>query len=196
MAATFPFRSNFMNKRRLALVLVLISGFAYGQAGGPTTGIHTGIHAAGDPPEPVTILTPAQHQLSWVKGLMTFTSPLKGVDFALGMLGDEAAANILMILGDAPSLSGAQMQTAMDIVHNSFLHPYAIEDVANRKPTASLALLRKLQATAVDQLVKERIAAETTFLNAMPQTLPPQTLPGNWTPGPNPFPPGPGPGTN
>lgn len=187
-----------MNKRRLALVLVSIGGLAYGQAGGPTTGIHTGIHAVGDPPEPVTILTPAAQQLSWVKWLMTFKSPLQGADFALGRLGDEAAANILTILGTAPapSLSAAQMQTAIDIVHNSFLHPYAIEKIANRKPTASLALLRKFQATAVDQLVKERIAAEINFLNAIPQPLPPQTLPGNWTPGPNPFPPGPGPGKN
>jgi hypothetical protein len=79
----------------------------------------------------------------------------------------------------------------MYIILKSFMHPYAIkyvatiqnaatiQNVANIKPTSSLALLQKFQAIAVDEAVKERIAIETNFVNAVPQTLPPLTLQGN-----------------
>ncbi len=103
-------------------------------------------------------------------------------------MGDEAARDVLMILSTVPPLSAGQMQTAMDIVHKSFMSPRAVTNVADLKPTASLALLQKFQATATDQLVKERIAAENNFLNAVPQALPPLTLPANVPEGPNPFP--------
>lgn len=111
-------------------------------------------------------------------------------------MGDAAAADLLIILGANPALSSAQMLTAMDIIHKSFMDPRAIRDigtiqnpatiqnVVNRKPTSSLVLLQKFQAMAVDEPVKERLAAEINFVNLVPQTLPPLTLPGNLGPTP------------
>ena len=115
--------------------------------------------------------------------------PDEGGDETLAGMGEEAAADILKILPTRPLLSAAETQTALDIVHKAFARPRFIQNAANRKPVAALALLQKFQATAVDQLVKERIAAETNFLNAVPQTFPPETLPANAVFGPNPFPP-------
>jgi hypothetical protein len=169
----------------LTISLVLHCGSASGQSG-----------VAPDLPSNVMSLTPSpadgsmmfkrapdsfspgqQHRYYTVKAYMGFPSPLRLGDQLLAGMGDEAAADVLLILSTRSPLSASEMQTAMDIVHKSFLRPRAIQSVADRKPTASLALLQKFQATAVDQLVKERIAAEKNFLDAVPQTFPPLTLP-------------------
>jgi hypothetical protein len=143
------------------------------------------------PPPPAAFSEAQKGRYGAIQWCLTFPSPLKPGDQLLVNMGDEAAADLLIILGASPTLSGAQMLTAMDIIHKSFMHPYAIKDagtiqnpvtiqnVANRKPTSSLALLQKFQASAVDEAVKERIAIETNFVNAVPQTLPPLTLQGN-----------------
>jgi hypothetical protein len=131
-------------------------------------------------PKPPETFSPAQRfRYDLVFDYMRQISPLQVGDQVLAGMGDEAAADITLISSARSALSAAEMQTVMDIVHKSFVHPRAIQVEANRKPTASLALLQKLELTAVDQLVKERIAAERTFLNAVPQTLPPLTLPAN-----------------
>jgi len=89
------------------------------------------------------------------------------------MMGDEAAFYVSSIMIKRPPLTPAQTLTVLDIIHNSFKRPVFIQSHADRKPQKSLALLKMLQATAVDQIVKERIAAETTFLNTLPEKITP-----------------------
>ena len=89
------------------------------------------------------------------------------------MMGDEAAFHLYIIMSNRPPLTATQTLTVLDIIHNSFKMPAFIQSHADRKPKTSLALLKMLQATAVDQIVKERIAAETTFLNTLPENITP-----------------------
>jgi hypothetical protein len=183
----------------LMIPLILFCGPAFGQSAGqpqlpPGAKLYWTSPAPQKligPPPPANFSNAQKFRYYTIQWYLTFPSPLQLGDQLLANMGDEAAADLLMILGASPALSGAQMLTAMDIVHKSFMDPRAIKDVAmiqnaatiqnvaNRKPTSSLALLQKFQASAVDEAVKERIAIETNFVNAVPQTLPPLTLQGN-----------------
>jgi len=181
----------------LTIPLLLLCGSAFGQPAGPLPQapqlppgavLHTPKPASvtAAPAAPASF-SPAQwFRYYTVQGYMKHPSPLQLGDQLLAGMGDEAASDILITLGTAPPLSAAQMQTAMDIVHKAFMHPRAIQNLADRKPTASLTLLQRFQATVVDQLVKERIAAENNFLNAVPQKLPPLILPTTLGPPPAP----------
>jgi hypothetical protein len=101
---------------------------------------------------------------------MGFPSPLKGGDETLAAYGDSAAFFISVFTGHNPPLSAPQTLTALDIIHKSFARLNAVQS-GDRKPEATLALLKIFQATAVDQTVKERIAIETNFLNTLPATI-------------------------
>ena len=116
---------------------------------------------------------------------MRYPSPLSPIgDGRLSMMGDEAAFHLYSIMITRPPLTPAQTLTVLDIIHNSFKNPAFIQNDADRKPEKSLALLKIIQATAVDQAVKERIAAETTFLTSLPATITPvQILDGPSKPG-------------
>ena len=109
-----------------------------------------------------------------MKEYMRYPSPLSPIgDGFLAMMGDEAAFHVYSIVITRPRLTAAQTLTVLDIIHNSFKMPAAIQSQADRKPEKSLALLKMLQATAVDQILKERIATETTFLKSLPETITP-----------------------
>ena len=110
-----------------------------------------------------------------VQEFMRYPGPISPIgDLSLAMMGDETAFHLFNIMATAPilTLTPAQTLTVLDIIHNSFKAPRSIQSPADRKPDKSLALLRMLQATAVDQIVKERIAAESNFLS-LPQTVMP-----------------------
>ena len=91
----------------------------------------------------------------------------------VSMMGDETAFFLSGLIGSRPPLTPAQTLTVLDLIHNSFKKPAFIRSHADRKPEKSLALLKVLQTTAVDQTVKERIATETTFLTTLPETITP-----------------------
>ena len=109
-----------------------------------------------------------------VKNFMRYPSPISPIgDGTLSMMGDETAFYLSGIIWKMPPLTVAQTLTVLDIIHNSFKSPVFIRSYADRKPDRSLALLQMLQATAVDQIVKERIATETTFLTTLPEKVTP-----------------------
>jgi len=117
--------------------------------------------------------TPAQYRLSLVQWYMTFESPLQLGAGRLAGMGDEAAFDIYTLMANSGSpMTAAQTLTALDIIHKAFARPLAIQN-GHTKPTNSLALLKMFQATAVDQAVKERVATETNFLNAVPEKIVP-----------------------
>jgi hypothetical protein len=127
-----------------------------------------------DPPmaTPRPTLPPAiQARFATVSAYMRMSSPLQLGDRYLAALGDESAFFIYSFIVNSPPLTSVQMLTALDIVHKSFVHPMAIQGGAARKPEKSLALLKMLQETAVDQTVKERIASEMNFLNDVPKRI-------------------------
>jgi len=102
---------------------------------------------------------------------MRMPSPLQLGDRYLAALGDESAFFVYSFIVNSPPLTAVQMLTALDIIHKSFVSPMAIQGGAARKPEKSLALLKMLQETAVDQTVKERIAIEANFLNDVPKKI-------------------------
>lgn len=105
---------------------------------------------------------------------MRYPSPLSPIgDGTLSMMGDEAAFHLFSIMSARPPLTPAQTLTVLDIIHNSFKMPASSRNRGDYNPRSSLALLKIIQATAADQLVKERIAAETTFLTTLPTTITP-----------------------
>jgi hypothetical protein len=152
------------------LLLVLACCGAYGQLEEP-------FHRPAKAPPEVTPVFPTpqmQGRYTAVKEYMRYPSPISPIgDGTLAMMGDEAAFHLYVIMSTRPPLTPAQTLTVLDIIHNSFKRPVAIQNGADRKPQKSLALLKIIQATAVDQIVKERIAAETTFLNTLPEKITP-----------------------
>jgi hypothetical protein len=109
-----------------------------------------------------------------IREYMRYKSPISPVgDMVVSMMGDETAFFLSGLIGSRPPLTPAQTLTVLDLIHNSFKKPAFIRSHADRKPEKSLALLKMLQTTAVDQTVKERIATETTFLTTLPETITP-----------------------
>lgn len=109
-----------------------------------------------------------------IREYMRYTSPISPIgDMVVSMMGDETAFFLQSIILSRPPLTAVQALTVLDLIHNSFKQPVFIRSQADRKPEKSLALLKMLQATAVEQAVKERIAAETTFLTTLPATVTP-----------------------
>jgi len=127
-------------------------------------------------PEPPNQQGPAfpnaamQARFDTVKAYMQLPSPLKMGDQYCAGLGDEAAFLIYTLMVYSPPMSSMQTLTALDIIHKSFARLSAVQK-GDRKPEATLALLKLFQATAIDQTVKERIAMETNFLNTLPATI-------------------------
>lgn len=97
----------------------------------------------------------------------------------LGRLGDRAAFYLYVIMIQRPPLNVQETHRVLDLLHKAFARPGFITDDGNRTThDKTLRLLEMLQKTAVDQSVKERIAAETSFVRAVPFTKPvPETLP-------------------
>lgn len=109
-----------------------------------------------------------------IREYMRYKSPISPIgDMVVSMMGDETAFFLYGLIVSQPPLTPAQTLTVLDLIHNSFKNPVLIRSHADRKPEKSLHLLRLLQATAVDQIVKERIATETTFLTTLPATITP-----------------------
>lgn len=106
---------------------------------------------------------------------MRFSSPLQRGDLYLAGLGDKAAFFIYVLMSTRSQLSAEETLTALDIIHKSFANLLAVQK-GDRKPINSLALLKLFQASAVDQRVKERIAAENNFLKALPEDVAPAPL--------------------
>lgn len=132
------------------------------------------VHPIGSFPPSALSLAQWQGDCLAVKEYMRYPSPLSPIgDGRLSMMGDEAAFHLFGLIMTRPPLTPAQTLTVLDIIHNSFKNPAFIQSHADRKPEKSLALLKIIQTTAVDQLVKERIAAETTFLTTLPATITP-----------------------
>jgi len=112
-----------------------------------------------------------QARFASVSAYMRLPSPLQLGGRYLAAVGDDSAFFIYSFMVNGPPLTAGQMLTALDIIHKSFIHPMAIQGGAARKPEKSLALLKMLSETAIDQAVTERIASETKFLNDVPKKL-------------------------
>lgn len=164
-----------MKQRFLAnSVLFLLACLgAYGQVGMPTPSPNT-------PRDALQVFSSKimQWHYTAIKEYMRYPSPLSPIgDGVVAMMGDEAAFHLFTIMINRPPLTAVQTLTVLDIIHNSFKQPGVIQNIADRKPRQTLALLKYIQATAVDQRVKERIATEMTFLATVPQTITPPPLP-------------------
>jgi hypothetical protein len=164
-----------------AVFFVLISAGAYGQAP-PATVPQGAVLVVPTKPNAATQqgLKPfasaaQQARFETVKAYMRFPSPLQRGDQYCAGLGDEAAFFLYAIMVHSQPLSVGQTLTALDIIHKSFANPASIQRGQTR-PVKSLALLKIIQSTAVDQTVKERITVETNFLNAVPATITPTPI--------------------
>ena len=145
-------------------------------SGAPVPDTHWTVPGGSDPQKAPKFRDPAlQARYFRVTAYLRFTSPLQGGDETLAGEGDEAAFFIYTLIASGPPLTSAQTLTALDIIHKSFASPVAIQN-GQTKPTKSLALLKIIQASAVDQTVKERIAAETNYLNALPEKIVPTPI--------------------
>jgi hypothetical protein len=100
-----------------------------------------------------------------ISAYMRLPRPLQIGDTYLAALGDEAAFHIFGFIFNNPPLTTPQMLTSLDIIHKSFANPMAIQNGASRRPEKTMALFKILQAGAIDQTVKDRIAMETDYLN-------------------------------
>lgn len=151
----------------VVVVFVVALGAAYGQGDVviPLPGGGRATTAKARPAEPIpNSMTPEEFRLKEIAWYLSLSSPLQTGAVQLHGMGDEAAIDVLKILGDKPSLSVGEQHTALDIVHRSFEQPASILNPAHRKPAATLFLLRFLGTTAQDATVKARIQEETKFV--------------------------------
>ena len=109
-------------------------------------------------------ITGEEWRLQLVEHLMSFPSPVTKGKAQLYGMGDEAAVDVIKILGERPPLSWDEIQSTLDIVHMAFEHPDSIIEPVNRKPRAALFLLPYLASTTSDPLIAERIKNELAFV--------------------------------
>lgn len=115
-----------------------------------------------------------QWRLKLVEYLISLPSPVSFGAVQLHGMGDEAAADIVKLLGERPTRTSAELQSALDVIHMAFEQPASIIEPAHRKPMAALFLMQHL-ASSSDETVKERITKERKFLDAL--TVPPRPTP-------------------
>lgn len=126
---------------------------------------------------PHLITTEAEFHLQLVERYLSPLETLPKTPMGINGLGDEAALDISTILAKRGPFSVTETIRALDILHKAFEGPQFIQKEADRKPDKALQLLGVFQKTAVDQIVKERLAAETTFLTTLPKTIVPKPPP-------------------
>jgi hypothetical protein len=92
-----------------------------------------------------------------IKRLMEQPSPSPAGSIQLHRLGDQAAVDIMKILG-GKSVSDAQIPTILDMLRKAYELPKAILIAADRQPKASLFLLSALEDHTEDSSLKQRIS--------------------------------------
>ncbi len=98
---------------------------------------------------------------------MSLPSPVTNGAAQLYGMGDEAAVDVLKVLGTKSTVSNTEAQAILDIVHVAFEHPEAITEPVNQKPRAGLLLLQYLASSTSDGTLMERIAKERAFLRSV-----------------------------
>jgi hypothetical protein len=111
-------------------------------------------------------LSAEEWRLKVVAHLISLPSPAKGVEFLLYPMGDEAAVDVIKVLGAGGGATPAQIQSALDIIHTAFEHPEAILNPVHREPRAAMFLLQYFALTSNDQSLQERISGEVQSLRA------------------------------
>jgi hypothetical protein len=142
-----------MKTRVRIAVLVLTSICA---AVGQTPSVVDGFSLRpGGPPHPK--YSNEEFRLLTIKRLMERPSPLQVGNAQLYRLGDQAAVDIMKILG-GKSVSDAQIPTILDMLRKAYEVPKAILIAADRQPKASLFLLGALEGHTEDWSLKQRIS--------------------------------------
>ena len=150
-----------MNARVRIVVLVLTSVCAAaGQIPGPFDGRSL------KPGGPPVKYTAEEFRVLTLKRLMEHPSPLQVGDVQLHRLGDQAAVDIMKILG-GKSASEAQIPTILDMLRKAYELPKAILVAADRQPRASLFLLGALEGQTEDWSLKQRISEMKQSLQAV-----------------------------
>jgi|SRR5579863_215296 len=145
------------------VLFVLACCGAYGQVGIGAQPFSRNVPPSEIPPRFDTLQEEGRYLA--VKDFMRYPRPLSPVgDFTLWAMGDEIAYYFNLILERRPPLSTEEGLRVLDMVHTEFKRPAFIRLCSDRNPEKSQALLETLQAAAVDQFVKESIAAEASFL--------------------------------
>ena len=148
-----------MKTFRIAAIFVLGVGAAYGQTQ-PTLQERQGFPTDNRP------LSGEEWRLKLVERLMSFPSPVKNGAIQLRGMGDEAAVDLLTILGGKSSLTVGDCQAALDIIHMAFEQPDSIISPVNKTPQATTSLLQYLSSNSSDSTVQQRIVKETAFVRA------------------------------
>lgn len=125
------------------------------------SGIHFGPHPSNDPS------TPEEWRLSLVARLIALPSPVHNGAPQLYGMGDEAATDIVRILGTRAPLTVAEQRSTLDVIHMSFEHPESIVDPNYRKPLATLFLLQYIGTATEDASIRNRVNAELEFARAI-----------------------------
>ena len=165
-----------------AIVLSFGCGLGYGQTQPATVQLPAGTQGIGKVPSATgTSASPngpafypsdaMRWRYSAVRAYISSPSPLQVGGGVLAGMGDESAFHLGHIIQNRPSLSADETLTVLDILHNSFAKPGAIQDAGNLKPNLSLQLLKQLQLHATDERVKSRISVENAFLLSLPKTV-------------------------
>ena len=121
--------------------------------------------------QPSTYASPAEYQRAILENMLYSSEPLPPLPLVLHRMGDRAALEIQTIMITRQALTVPQTMKALEMIHAAFARPEIIENATDRAPSKALQFLTRLQNTAVDQSVKQRVAAETTFVRASPQTV-------------------------
>jgi hypothetical protein len=114
-------------------------------------------------------------RLQLVKHLMQTPNEVTDSAVQLHRMGDEAAVDVLKVLGASSSPTTADLQTALDIIHTAFEKPIAILDPINEKPRAAIFLLQYLGSIAREPATNQRIADEVKFVRAAASQVSPPT---------------------
>lgn len=81
----------------------------------------------------------------------------------LDKMGDAAAVVTIKLLGES-KLGPNNVENILAVIHLSFSAPVLVETPVDRKPRATLFLLRSLDSVVLDQKLKQRIGEERKFV--------------------------------
>jgi hypothetical protein len=151
-------------KSSVLIAWACVLGSAYGQAPSNTgaPAVYDGIMSKPNG-GPHAKISPEDFRLLTIKHLMQSPSPLQVGNAQLHRLGDQAAVDIMKVLGTGTP-SEAQVPTILDMLRKAYERPAAILKPSDRQPKAVLFLLQALDSATQNQSIKLNIAQTKEFI--------------------------------
>ena len=112
-------------------------------------------HPTPEPAQSHRELTPESYRRAVIDAIMQEGTPIKRARL-LHRMGDDAAVNVLRVIGEKQSLTPTQKETILAILETAFQRPESISNANDKEPRVTLFVLQWISASAENDALKRQ----------------------------------------